>query len=152
MPRRRQYDQIAKRRAASLYVVHASSLKVSEATGIPARTIRTWTTTEWWAGYVTEAQTAMEAELDAMYTAIIDLSGQKTLERLEQGDCRVGRDGQLVHVPVSARDTATVGAIAFDKRSLLRGRPTVIRETTSPEHLERLADQFRQIAARVITQ
>ena len=65
-------------------------------------------------------------------------------DRVENGDYRVGKDGNLIRVPMSGRDLTTNAAIFFDKRQLHRNQPTVI--CNGGELTQEFADTFRDFA------
>lgn len=93
------------------------------------------------------ARELLDQELDTRYTGIISKAADVTLDRLENGDCTLDKNGNVVRKPVSAKDAAIVGSIHFDKRNILRGKPTSISENkTSEQRLKELGEQFKKFA------
>ena len=70
------------------------------------------------------------------------------LERIEGGDVRLTKEGQLVDVPVTLRDLALASGLALDKLRLLDGKPSRLTATAS---LALQADQYREIGRTVAT-
>ncbi len=91
-------------------------------------------------------------ELEAAYSRIIRRSTEEIQDRIDHGDHKLMRDGELRRVPLTGKDLSVVGGIAFDKRQLMRRQPTAIRSDT---YLQDLADEFeaisRQQRARVVS-
>ena len=61
------------------------------------------------------------AELDGVYTRIIDEATAQLLDHLENGDPFIV-GGEVKRKPVTARHLALVAAIMFDKRTLARSQ------------------------------
>ena len=124
MAKQRSYTLPERLQAALSYVITGSTVKASAICGIPDRTIREWTATEWWPDLILQAKKSKQEELDGILTGIIHLATDKAIERLQQGDPYVQKDQTVGYKPVGAKDATMVAAILMDKRALLRGEPT----------------------------
>jgi len=115
--------------------------------GIKERTAERWATYPWYKQALTQIRSRIDDALDCTYTKVITKAQEAVLDRLEAGDHQVMRDGSIIRKPVSAKDAAIVASISFDKRSLLRGKPTAISESkTTSDRLEELKERFSSFA------
>ena len=67
---------------------------------------------------------------------------------MDNGDV-VGYDkeGKEVVKPMSGRDLGVTFATLFDRRQLLRNKPTSVSQTkTTKEHLDGIAERFKEMA------
>ena len=119
----------------------------SRLTGIPYATISTWRSKEWYTQAIELIRMQLDEQLDGKMTHVLNKSINKLEQRLEQGDPVVDRNGGITYKPVTAKDSAIISSIFFDKRNLLRNKPTSITSNQSTdERLQHLADKFREIA------
>jgi len=137
--------------AAAYFVILGNTVKVSKYTGIPGRTIRSWTGQDWWKELVREVRKAKQDELDSKLTKIIMTASDKLEDRVLNGDTLVVQ-GDLTQVPLKAMDIAKVLGILYDKRALLRGDPTSRTETTkdSASIMRELQEKFADMAKEML--
>lgn len=136
-------EQIAQ--AALAYVIEGRCTKVEELTGIPERTVNLWTHQEWWPALIDQARMAKQDEVDAGLQRMQDKAISASIERLENGDWIMGKDGQLIRKPVSAKDAAVVAAVAFDKQRIIRNLPTSITASGGDSRLNAMAERLKEI-------
>jgi len=118
-------------------------------TGISTSRLNHWRSKEWYARAIELIKQRMDDQLDGKFTHAINKGLDKLQTRLDEGDPIVDTKTGTVkgHKPVSARDAAIITSIFFDKRNLLRNKPTSITSTQSTEErLTVLAGKFREIA------
>lgn len=139
-------EQVAQ--AALAYVIEGRCTKVEEITGIPERTVNGWTREEWWPALIDQARLAKQDEVDAGLQRMQDKAIQASIDRLEHGDYIMGKDGQLIRKPVSAKDAAVVAAVAFDKQRIIRNLPTSITASGGDSRLNAMADRLKEIERR----
>ena len=151
-PRRkkRNYTDEDRRKAVVLYLTLGNFTAVAKQTGFPVRTITDWRhNAEWWneiaAGVDQEKTDRIKASIDK----IIDSALKNTLDRLENGDEVVGKDGNKIRKKMSGRDTAIVGAVYFDKRQVLSHQPTNITGNVDARLTEYLA-KFEELGRQMI--
>src|SRR5215467_584185 len=135
-----RYSDQQRREAVMLYVLHGNWKRVSELTRIPERTLNDWSIQSWFATMLAEVRAKKGAELDGIYTRILDEATEQLLDRVKHGDPILVK-GQIKRKPVSARDLALVAAITFDKRQLCRSLPV---ETPGPK-----VDALRDLAIKM---
>ncbi len=136
-------------KAAAALVATGNSKAASRESGIPASTIRHWSQNDDdFLLMCQEIKTEFGEKIKYKFAEIINESADQTLDRLQNGDViRDSKTGELVRVPVKAKELAIIGAVAFDKLRLAENQPTnIVQHENSEEHLKRLADQCKAIS------
>ena len=135
---------------AAHYIVNGNAEAAGEAAGVPPRTVRYWRQhADWWGPLIDALRAEKSDELDAQMTGVVHGAIQAVKDRLENGDYKLDREGNIKRVPVSARDAMLVSAIAFDKRQISRNLPTHITESSS-DRLKKLKQELAEISGRTI--
>ncbi len=135
-------------RMITLYANGTSFKTACELTGLKVRGCEPWKNADWFKECVQIAKDRMDAELDGKFTGIVNKGADNLMDQLDNGEQVLNKDGSLARKPVSAKDTAIITSIVFDKRSLLRGKPTNIMENKSTdERLANLQAKFKEFAA-----
>lgn len=134
-------------RAITLHTQLGNWVEVAKITGIQKETLYSWTKQPWYH----ELREAVLAEEDnetaSRFGKMVRKAQEEVLERLENGDWLVLRDGTKIRKPVSARDASTIANSATDKRNLLLGKPTSRTEQISTkDRLSKLAEEFKKFA------
>jgi hypothetical protein len=123
--RKRSYTIADVQRAAANYALHGIFKRTEAETGIPDSTLYEWDQgSEEWAATIGRIRNERQRQLDAEFTDIIHKALSRTRERLEIGDAKLTKAGDVRFVPVSAKDSAVIAAVCYDKRALMRGDPT----------------------------
>ena len=129
---------------------HVMGLKapmIEAATGVPCQTIRHWRTTDWFKDLVEQIQREDDYEVDAKLTKIVSKSLDVVVDRLENGDFMYDfKREEFIRKPLFARDVARIADSMFDKRNLLRGKPTSIssKQEQISDRLAKLALEFER--------
>src|SRR3990170_7635876 len=110
--------------AALAWLITGNTVEASKICAVPDRTIRDWMSRDWWEAVLEEARRTKQKELDAVWTRIIHRAAESINDRLTEGDHTVTKAGQILRIPVRARDLATILSVITDKRALARGEPT----------------------------
>ncbi len=139
-----KYTDEDRRRAVVEYYVKGNMAKVSEGTGIPKSTLCEWKKSEWWVEVTGQVRTEKGEELDANLTKLIDSAFDQAQDRVDNGDYRVNKDGELFRVPMGGRDLVIAGATVYDKQRLHRNEPTSIKGDT--QSMAELAEEFRKMS------
>lgn len=146
------YPEEKRIEAVTLYAATGNFVTVSELSGVPVPTLKSWRNSEWFQNLLKEIRTENNEKLDAKFTEIVESSLEQLSDRVKNGDYVVTKRGELVRKPISAKDLSLVAAINVDKRQLLRGEPTSRSESVDkPENealkrLENLAETFENLA------
>ena len=153
IPSEGKYTAYERMEALTVYMVKGSLQKTAEYTGIPYTTIQSWRAKgTWWPLALQELREQKNDQVDSRITGIIDKTLDGMEDRVENGDFVVTKNGDLVRKPCSLKDLAVGGlAVPFDKRALMRGKPTSRTEHTSDkDRVEKLADQFKSISREIV--
>lgn len=136
--------------AATLFAVTGDMTVVEELTDIPYRTLMEWKKEEAFLTLLLEIREENDEKIDAKFTEILEKTLEQALDRLENGETFITKKGEVVHVPPKLRDLTIAMNAIFDKRQLLRGKPTARTEkiSTVADRLETLANQFEKIAQK----
>ncbi len=126
------------------YASTGNMKKTAREIGIPEATIIYWRDkSPWWQAHITRIRAENNDLVDAKLSEIIHKANNEQLERIDSGDEIMGKDGDMVRRKISGRDLATIGAIAFDKRQILRNQPTSITQA-GVGALDALAEKMLQ--------
>ena len=137
--------------AGKLYLVYGNYATVASEIGCDRTTVRNWANKDWWPILLEELKYLKNVELDSKYTHALEKSLSELMDRLENGDEVVNsKTGETYRKKVGARDAALISAIMYDKRALLRGDPTQIKENNFNlnDRMDKLQDMFNTIAKK----
>ena len=138
----REWSETKRIEVATAHAMGLKATMIEVATGVPAQTIRHWRMQDWFKDLVSEMQREEDIEVDAKFTKILNRALDSVVDRLENGDFMYDPKKQrFVRRPIYIKDAARVADLVFDKRNLLRGKPTTI---TAKQ--EQLTDRLSKIA------
>jgi hypothetical protein len=149
--KRSRYTDLERRQIGLVYMMKGSAKATAEACKadfptLAHTTILSWTKTEWWHEQQGDLEEEYERKVRGKMNSIIELAANETLDRLQNGDAVLGKDGEIKRVPVRARDSMVIAGVAIDKRRLSLNMPTAITSNSGSKHLEELAKVFDKIA------
>ncbi len=145
-----KYTDEIRRQAIGVFIVTGNYKATARQLNIPYTTVFDWGKREWWLKAVEQVRTEKADELDAQVSNSITKALKSVDDRLEHGDAYVLKDGDIAYKPVSARDSATVFGIMYDKRALMRNMPTSITQSTDSAKLLKLQEKFEELASKQI--
>lgn len=133
-----------KLKVIAAFSVLGNATKVEEVTGVPANTINYWKTQPWW---FEESEKLRKSEDEVMlsgYGRIMQKTIEKILERIENGDVIVLKDGTQVNKPVSAKELAYISTTSTNNRQKIRGEAidNSIKTITMQDRLQKLNEEF----------
>ena len=145
---RAKYTAEEKLQAVTAYVMTGTAVGAARVTGQLADTIREWKNhSSWWPDAYIQAKKERQEEMDGVMTAIVHEAGYQVLDRIQNGDEVIDKDGNVVRRKMSGKELATVMGITYDKRSLLRGDPTSRTEKVDTKQiLDDVREQLKEIA------
>ena len=143
-----KYSDEDRRMAVVEVYVKGNAAAAGRSLNIPQRTICDWMASEWWQVVSAEVRSEINERILEANLAIAQRAQEAILERIEGGDYRAGRDGELTRVPVSARDLSIVGGIAQDKARVQQSMPTSISGNVGNDAIRALAEQFEELSRR----
>ena len=132
---------------ATAHAMGLSAPMIAAATGIPCQTVRHWRMSDWFKDLVSELQREDDIEVDAKLTKLVGKSLDAVVDRLENGDFMYDpKSGSFKRRPLYVKDITRVADIMFDKRNLLRGKPTSIsgKQEQISDRLLKLAIEFER--------
>ena len=144
------YTQEQKIEAVSLYCSGSSLADVSKKLKIPHTTIMNWKKrSNWWDEIALKYRKDLQVELDTKLTNVIHKTLEELNERLNYGDHKYDvKTGDTVRIPVNSRDLAVIMSNLYEKRALIRGEATSIKQE-SQATLQTLEDKFKSFALQL---
>ena len=139
-----KYTDEDRQRVALEFLITGNMKRVAENTGIPRTTLLGWKKTEWWDELVVKLRHEKGEEFDAKLTKLIDASFEQAQDRVENGDYRVNKEGELIRVPMGGKELVITGATVYDKQRLHRNEPTSI--SGKSEGIPELIEIFRKVS------
>ena len=128
---------------ATAHMMGLKAPMIEVATGVPAQTVRHWRLADWFKDLIEELRREDDHEVDAKLTKIVGKSLDSVVDRLENGDFMYDKEtNSFVRRPLYVKDITRVADVMFDKRNLLRGKPTSISGKT-----EQISDRLLKLAA-----
>ena len=137
--------------AGRLYLVYGNYKRVAAEIGCDRTTVRNWANKDWWPIMLEEIKYLKNIELDSKFTNALEKSLYELNDRLDLGDEVVNsKTGERYRKKIGARDAALIAAIMYDKRALLRGDPTQIKENNfnMNDRMDQLQGMFDKIARK----
>lgn len=130
------------------YLAMGNAPMTEGVTGVPRGTIRQWKLQPWWKEMVEDIRNEEDAGLDVKLSKVIDKSLDAVLDRVENGDFIFdSKTGKFARKPVHMRDALNAVTQTYDKRNLLRGKPTSrVEKHNVQDNLANLAAEFAKFA------
>lgn len=140
------------REAVTLYLTCGSLAKVARTLDIPIYDIQKLSKTQWWTDELGRLRRIEQAELDSKLSDILGSALTKLVDRMENGEEVIDKDGFKHMKAISAATLCRIAETVFDKRQLIRGLPTAV--TNESSKLTELAEKLEKLgqaqAARTI--
>lgn len=110
-----RYSEQEKFKAVATYIGLGNLSATATELGFPYETLRTWKKQEWWKEYERAIKNEENAALSAKYRKIVKRVQEQLIDRLENGDEIVLKNGERIRVKVRAKDLALIGTVSTDK-------------------------------------
>jgi len=138
-----KYNKQDRLQAVSVFIVVGKIRETARFCGMPFETLIGWTKADWWADCITQANTINVSLINARTTNIINKAFDNVEQRLDNGDYATydSKSGEVIMKPVSAKDSATIAGIMFDKQRINNSLATTITQSTTT-HLIDIKAQF----------
>jgi hypothetical protein len=141
------FPQQTKVDACVQYAVYGDYQIVSDNTGVPIVTLKTWHEEPWWVEIQKKVYIEQNENLVGRINSVLDHTIEQIAERLEHGDHVVTNKGTVVVKPVDAKVLASLFNNLSAKRQLIRGEPTQISGKVGvDDRLNTLAKQFERFS------
>lgn len=116
-------------------------------TGLPYQTYVKWIHKEWYRQCMELIKVEFDNQLDASLTSTTHKAISELDDRMENGDVVLDKEGKEMRKKMSGRDLGVTFATIFDRRQLLRNKPTSVSESKSTkEVLDGIAGRFEEMA------
>jgi len=141
--------------ACTTYLASGNMSLTSVATSIPLVTLNKWKVAPWWKQMVDDIRSEENLQLDSKLAKVVNKSVDQLMERVENGDYMFDqKTGQLVRIPIKARDAAKITSDMIDRRQMLQGLQVEKKEgaTKLEERLLKLAEQFASFGKAKVVQ
>lgn len=116
-------------------------------TGLPYQTYVKWLHKEWYHECMELIKIEFDNQLDASLTSTTHTAISELNDRMENGDVVLDKEGNEQRKKMSGRDLGVTFATIFDRRQLLRNKPTSVSERKSTsEVLDSIAERFEDLA------
>lgn len=142
------WSQEKKIQTVTTYLALGNAPMTEAVTGVPRGTIRQWKMQSWWKELESDIRNEEDSELDVKLSKVIDKSLDAVLDRVENGDFIFdSKTGKFVRKPVHMKDALSAVTQVFDKRNLLRGKPTSrVEKQSVSDNLSKLAAEFARFS------
>ena len=147
------WDKKKQLEAVTTYLATGNMAETSRLINVPKGTLDKWKTSDWWKDLIEEIQSGEGQKQDNKMSKVIDKALDVLVERIDSGDYQYDqKTGRLVKVPLKARDLERVASGLFDKRQLIRKKPTNIKvdDLNQAGRLLKLAEQFAAFAGKKV--
>lgn len=142
------WTEDTKLKVVTTYLATGSLRLAAAMVNVPIDTVNRWHRLDWWKEYEQELRTSENMEMSAKLKKIVDKSLDTIVDRLDEGDPMYDpRTGQVIRVPLKARDAIKAMESAVDKRQILNNQPTkIVEQRTIEDRLTRLSLEFEKFA------
>jgi hypothetical protein len=138
-----KYNKQDRLKAVSIFIVVGKIRETARLCGMPYDTLFSWTQSNWWADCINQGQSINTSLINARTSNIINKAFDNVEERLDKGDyATYDKDkGKVVLRPVSAKDSAVIFGVMYDKQRINNSLATSITQSTTT-HLIDIKGQF----------
>ncbi len=145
-----KYSKETKVKAVGVFFETGSVRKTAEALSLPYNIVDYWKkSSPWFEEIIGQLRKQKQKELDVLLTNTIHKSLIHVNDRLDNGDSVYdARRGEMKQVPMKGKDVAITLSILYDKRALIRGEATSIKQE-SKATLQSLEDKFKSFALQL---
>jgi hypothetical protein len=131
------------REAVRLYLTCGSLASVSRKLDTPIYELQKLAKTQWWTDELGRLRRIEQAELDAKLSDILGSALTKLVDRMENGEEVMDKEGFIHRKAISAATLCRIAETVFDKRQLIRGLPTAV--TNEGSKLTELAEKLEKL-------
>lgn len=137
--------------AATVFAVTRNYENTHKLVGIPVRVLKKMAMEPWWSQIIEKVRVEKNEVLDDKITDALDKALDIVLDRYEHGEHVYDRSAKKYRRdPVKIKDISHMTQGLFDKRQLIRNKPTAVTEKVSTdERLKKLKENFEKLAHSV---
>ena len=143
-----QYSDKQRYEAVITYLALGNMAIVADATGIPHDTLRHWKMQPWWKDLEQQAREQKRLQISGKLSRVIEKAAKVVEDRLEHGDYRINKNGDLLRIPVNAKTAGDILTKSIDKQVLLDKIEEVpeTKEEAVLDRLESIAKRLQEAA------
>lgn len=123
MVEERIYSTEEKYLAAVHYYQYHNYSKLERDLNIPASTVKKWAKQIWWDDLSRQVIKDFDEEVRSRGVEIIRKAQKEIMDRLENGDATVTKNGDVIRKPVALRDALFTFLTSFDKNRIINLQP-----------------------------
>lgn len=138
----RSYTEGDKFKVLTTYTVLGSLVDTAEETGVSLETIKGWKKQAWWPRMLAQIKGEENANLAARYRKVVQKTIDKLIERVDNGDIIIDKDGEERLVPIRGRDLAVIAGIATQQMEKLDQDNTREDTLSVTERLTKIAEEL----------
>ena len=130
----------------AVYIVIGILRQTARIMGIPYRTVFGWSKASWWEDAINQVSILNKQLVNARTAKIINKAFDNVEKRFSQGDYATYDTDlkEIIYKPVSAKDSAVIFGVMFDKQRINNSLATHITTTTTT-HLLDIKAQFESM-------
>ena len=118
-------------------------------TGLPYQTYVKWIHKPWYGQVMELIKVELDTQLDANLTGATHHAIEGINDRIQNGERVIDKDGVETRRAMTGRDLGISFATLFDRRQLLRNKPTsVTHNKSTKEHLDKIGERFAEFAEK----
>ena len=140
------YTKQQKIEAIAVFIVVGKIRETARLVNIPCKTMYGWSLENWWEESIRQTQIINKHLINSRTNKIINLAFDNVEKRFSQGDYATYDHDlkEIVYKPVSAKDSAVIFGVMFDKQRINNSLATHITTTTTT-HLLDIKAQFESM-------
>ena len=141
-----KYNKQDRLQAVSIFMVVGKVRETARLCGMPYDTLAGWVRSEWWEDCINQAQQINSHIINARTSKIINMAFDSVEKRLKSGEYATydAKNQEIIYKPVSAKDSAVIFGVMFDKQRINNSLATHITTTTTT-HLLDIKAQFESM-------
>jgi transposase-like protein len=145
-PSSKQFSSALKHKAIKLYMENGNLSLTARVLDVPFNTMQHWRyRTNWWPELEKRFQEESDRKLAAKMEKLVAKAVDKVEDRIENGDSILdSKTGDVIQVPLKAKDLTTTIKVLSDRTDVLIGRATKdgIAKEMMQDRLAKLAKEF----------
>jgi len=141
-----KYVSRQKLMAVAVFIVIGVVRATGRIVGVPVATIQGWSHTDWWIDCINQTRSLNTHLINARTTKVINKAFDSVEQRLDKGDYATydSDSKEIIYKPVSAKDSAVIFGVMFDKQRINNSLATTITQSTTT-HLVDIQQQFNDM-------
>lgn len=145
------YTNEDRKKFAQLYVFYGSVATIAQLPDIPdywkQSTMYGWLKSDWWPSFYAEAKREYAELVEARLSDVVEKATTQLLDRIQNGDWKEDKKGNLHRVPVSAKDLNTIVKESVQQIRTLQNKPNKVTVSAKVD-LRQIERNFAEMAEK----